>query len=767
MNKTIQQFIREMTLEEKASLCSGKDFWNTKTVERLGIPGIKVSDGPNGLRTPKIDSKDLGFEAKEAVSFPPACLSACSFDEELLHAMGERLGAECRAEGVDVLLGPSANMKRSPLCGRNFEYFSEDPYLGSKIAAAYVKGLQSKGVGACVKHFTANNQEYRRQTVSAEVSERALREIYLAAFEGIVKDAQPDTMMCAYNRINGEYVSERHEILTDILRGEWGYEGFVMSDWSAVNDRVKAVAAGLDLAMPGEGPWQDQQIVDAVKSGTLDESVVDTAVERILRIAFKYQERKDAPSYDMDADHTFAQKVAEESMVLLKNEDHILPLPKQGKKIAFIGAFAETPRFQGGGSASVNAHKVDCALDAAKAYAEVSYSKGYLLEEDRIDADLLEDAVKAATEADIAVIFAGLPDSFESEGYDRADMRMPDNQNVLIAQIAAVQENTVVVLHNGSPVEMPWADDVKAILESYLGGEAVGQAQARILFGDVNPSGKLAESHPIKLSDNPSYLHFPGDGETVEYAEGVFIGYRYYDSKDMAVRFPFGHGLSYTSFAYSDLQFSTDSIRDTDTVTVSCKVKNIGAVAGKEVVQLYVSDLTRSTDRPVKELKDFCKVSLAPGEETVVSFELNKRSFAWFSPKIHDWYAATGDYRILIGSSSRDIRLEDTLHLESSTVLPMKVTRNTTINELMLHRATKPIIMGLLDQIVAYMNGMQKQDGGEGVEIPAEQLIRMLESSPLRFFNTLMGMSMEQIDGMIMQMQMAVDAAGNTAASAE
>lgn len=757
IQKTIKQMISEMTLDEKAALCSGDDYWHTKAMERLGIPRIKVSDGPNGLRIPKIDSKDLGFEAKEAISFPAACLSACSFDEELLYEMGVRLGAQCRQEGVDILLGPSANMKRSPLCGRNFEYFSEDPYHGTKMAAAYVRGLQSQGAGACVKHFAANNQEYRRQTVSAEMDERALREIYLAAFEGIVKDAKPDTLMCSYNRINGDYVSEQHDILTDILRNEWGFDGFVMSDWSAVNDRVKAIAAGLDLAMPGEGPYQDQQIVEAVKNGTLDEAVVDQAVERILRILCKYQGRTEVPAYDMDADHAFARKVAEESMVLLKNEDNLLPLPKNGKKIAFIGAFAETPRFQGGGSASVAAHKVDNVLSAVAEQCDVTYSKGYLLEEDRIDIDLMSAAVKAASEADVAVIFAGLPDSFESEGYDRPHMRMPTNQNALIAQVAAVQENIVVVLHNGSPVEMPWADDAKAILESYLGGEAVGQAQIRILFGDVNPSGKLAESFPIKLSDNPSYLHFPGDGETVEYAEGVFIGYRYYDTKEMAVRFPFGHGLSYTSFTYSDLQFSSKSILDTDTVTVRCKVKNTGSIPGKEVVQLYVSDLTKSADRPVKELKDFCKVELAPGEEKTVEFALSKRSFAWFSPKIHGWYAASGEYHILIGASSCDIRLEDTIHVESTTILPMKITRNTTINELMLHPATKPIMMELLDQIVAYMNGMQKQGDGEGVEIPAEQLIRMLESSPLRFFNTLMGMSMEQIDGLILQMQMAVD----------
>ena len=647
MKRDVKAIIREMTLEEKAGMCSGKDFWHLKGVERLGIPEVMVSDGPHGLRKQAEEADHLGLnESIKAVCFPTACATACSFDRDLLEEMGERIGDECQAEDLSVILGPAVNIKRSPLCGRNFEYFSEDPYLASQMAAAHIKGVQSKNVGTSIKHFAANNQEHRRMSCSSEIDERTLREIYLAAFEIAIKEAKPDTVMCSYNRINGEFASENHWLLTEVLRDQWGFEGYVMSDWGAVNDRVKGLKAGLELEMPGSGGNTDKEIVEAVKSGELEEAVLDRAVERILNIVFKFTDNRQEGKFDLEEDHKLAAKIAGESMVLLKNEG-VLPLPAQGKKIAFIGKFAETPRFQGGGSSHINSFKITSALEAVKEVAEVTYAQGYDVKEDVIDQAMLDQAVETAKEADVAVIFAGLPDAFESEGYDRTHMRMPDCQNTLISEIAKVQENVVVVLHNGSPVEMPWADQVKGILEAYLCGQAVGQAEVDILFGKVNPSGKLAETIPYKLSDNPSYLNFPGDGQKVEYKEGVFVGYRYYDTKEMPVRYPFGYGLSYTTFEYSDLQLSSDKIKDTDKLKVTLKVKNTGNRAGKEIVQLYVADKTGAASRPVKELKNFVKVELQPQEEKTVEMELDKRSFAWYNTDIHDWYAASGEYEIL------------------------------------------------------------------------------------------------------------------------
>ena len=757
MKRNIKEIIGQMTLEEKAGMCSGKDYWNLKGVERLGIPSVKVSDGPNGLRTPTIDSEQLGFNSMEAISYPSACLSACSFDTELMEEMGERIGEECRSRNIAVILGPSANMKRSPLCGRNFEYFSEDPYLGAHIAAAYVKGVQSKDVSACVKHFTANNQEYRRQTCSSEADERTLREIYLNAFEDVVKEGKPDIMMASYNKVNGTYMTENKKILTDILRDEWGFDGYVMSDWSAVSDRVKALKAGLDLAMPGEGLYMDQEIVKAVQDGMITEEELDKAVERILKIIFKFTDSDKKGTFDKEYDHNISKKVAEESMVLLKN-DGILPLPEKGKKIAFIGAFAKTPRFQGGGSSNVNPYKVISALDAAKSITEISYAQGFELTGEKRNDELFDAALKTAAEADVVVIFAGLPETFESEGFDRTHMRMPECQNELISEIAKVQKNVVVVLHNGAPVEMPWTDEVKGILEAYLGGEAVGQAVVELLFGRKNPCGKLAETIPYKLEDTPSYLYFPGNGKKVEYREGVFVGYRYYDTKKMQVRFPFGHGLSYTRFEYSNLQVSKENMTDNETLQVSYKVKNVGNMAGREIVQLYVSDKTHLAERPVKELKGFKKVMLKPGEEATIVMELNKRSFAWYSTELGGWYAVTGNYEIVVGASSDDIRLTKEIHVDSTDVIPLKVDRNTTISELLENPKTNAVIMSLLNNMVQYLNSMQEESEGENAKtVQADQLIKMLESSPLRFMNSLLGMSQEQIEELIGQLQYVLD----------
>lgn len=758
MKRDVKAIIREMTLEEKAGMCSGKDFWHLKGVERLGIPEVMVSDGPHGLRKQAEEADHLGLnESIKAVCFPTACATACSFDRDLLEEMGERIGDECQAEDLSVILGPAVNIKRSPLCGRNFEYFSEDPYLASQMAAAHIKGVQSKNVGTSIKHFAANNQEHRRMSCSSEIDERTLREIYLAAFETAIKEAKPDTVMCSYNRINGEFASENHWLLTEVLRDQWGFEGYVMSDWGAVNDRVKGLKAGLELEMPGSGGNTDKEIVEAVKNGELEEAVLDRAVERILNIVFKFTDNRQEGKFDLEEDHKLAAKIAGESMVLLKNEG-VLPLPAQGKKIAFIGKFAETPRFQGGGSSHINSFKITSALEAVKEVAEVTYAQGYDVKEDVIDQAMLDQAVETAKEADVAVIFAGLPDAFESEGYDRTHMRMPDCQNTLISEIAKVQENVVVVLHNGSPVEMPWADQVKGILEAYLCGQAVGQAEVDILFGKVNPSGKLAETIPYKLSDNPSYLNFPGDGQKVEYKEGVFVGYRYYDTKEMPVRYPFGYGLSYTTFEYSDLQLSSDKIKDTDKLKVTLKVKNTGNRAGKEIVQLYVADKTGAASRPVKELKNFVKVELQPQEEKTVEMELDKRSFAWYNTDIHDWYAASGEYEILAAASSRDIRLKKTVYVESTTELPMHIHMNTTIGELLENPRTKGVIEGMTDSLIQHMGGSsEEEDSAASEAITKEMSLKMMENSPLRSMRSFMGMTTEEIQEFIQKLQEAAD----------
>lgn len=758
MKRDVKAIIREMTLEEKAGMCSGKDFWHLKGVERLGIPEVMVSDGPHGLRKQAEEADHLGLnESIKAVCFPTACATACSFDRDLLEEMGERIGDECQAEDLSVILGPAVNIKRSPLCGRNFEYFSEDPYLASQMAAAHIKGVQSKNVGTSIKHFAANNQEHRRMSCSSEIDERTLREIYLAAFETAIKEAKPDTVMCSYNRINGEFASENHWLLTEVLRDQWGFEGYVMSDWGAVNDRVKGLKAGLELEMPGSGGNTDKEIVEAVKSGELEEAVLDRAVERILNIVFKFTDNRQEGKFDLEEDHKLAAKIAGESMVLLKNEG-VLPLPAQGKKIAFIGKFAETPRFQGGGSSHINSFKITSALEAVKEVAEVTYAQGYDVKEDVIDQAMLDQAVETAKEADVAVIFAGLPDAFESEGYDRTHMRMPDCQNTLISEIAKVQENVVVVLHNGSPVEMPWADQVKGILEAYLCGQAVGQAEVDILFGKVNPSGKLAETIPYKLSDNPSYLNFPGDGQKVEYKEGVFVGYRYYDTKEMPVRYPFGYGLSYTTFEYSDLQLSSDKIKDTDKLKVTLKVKNTGNRAGKEIVQLYVADKTGAASRPVKELKNFVKVELQPQEEKTVEMELDKRSFAWYNTDIHDWYAASGEYEILAAASSRDIRLKKTVYVESTTELPMHIHMNTTIGELLENPKTKAVVEGMTDSLIQHMGGSsEEEDSAASEAITKEMSLKMMENSPLRSMRSFMGMTTEEIQEFIQKLQEAAD----------
>ncbi len=668
--KNIKDLIAQMTLEEKASLCSGLDFWHLKGVERLDIPSIMVTDGPHGLRKQAGDSDHVGLnESIPATCFPTASALAASWNRDLIYQVGEALGEECQQEKVGVILGPGANIKRSPLCGRNFEYFSEDPYLSGEMAKSHINGVQSKGIGTSLKHYVANNQEYRRMTIDAVIDERALREIYLAGYEIAIKEAQPWTVMCAYNKINGTYAAEHPELMTDILKKEWQHEGLVVTDWGAMNDRVDGLKAGIELEMPGSNNGNDAKIVAAIEAGEMDEVVLDNAVERILQMIFKAQETLAQDfSYDVDAHHTLARKVAGEGAVLLKNDGAILPLAKN-KKIALIGRFAKEPRYQGAGSSLMNPTQLDNLYDEIVALVgeeSVSYAPGYSPSGDEVDAALLAEAVEATKDADVVLICAGLTDMYEVEGLDRAHMNLPPGHDALISTLAKEVENVVVVLSNGSPVAMPWIDGVDAILEGYLGGQAGAGAIVDILMGDVNPSGKLAETFPVHLQDNPSFHYFPGGPATVEYRESIYIGYRYYDSVQQDLLFPFGFGLSYTTFEYSDLQLSANNIKDADTLTVTLKVKNTGKVAGQEIVQLYVRDVEATVFRPEKELKGFAKVALEAGEETAVSIDLSKRAFSYYNPGLGDWCVESGVFDILIGASSQDIRLQVTVEVESS-----------------------------------------------------------------------------------------------------
>lgn len=668
--KDIKDLINQITLKEKASLCSGQDFWTLKEIERLGIPSIMVTDGPHGLRKQEGDTGEIGLtDSVPATCFPTASALAATWNRELIFAVGQALAEECKEEQVSVILGPGANIKRSPLCGRNFEYFSEDPYLSGEIAKSHINGVQSQGVGTSLKHYAVNNQEYRRMTIDAVVDERALREIYLAGFEIAVKGAQPWMVMGAYNRLNGTYACEHPYLMREILMDEWGHEGLVVTDWGAMNERVDGLVSGVELEMPGTKNGNDARIVAAVENGELDETVLDQAVERILAMISKSEETLTEDfTYDRQAHHALARRAAVEGAVLLKNQEDFLPLEK-GTKVALIGEMAKTPRYQGAGSSLINPSQLDnISEEMVKIAGEdnITFAPGYPIKELDVDEALIEEAVTVAKDAEVVVICAGLPDSFEVEGLDRDHMKLPQSHNNLIEAVTAVHPKVMVILSNGSPVEMPWVDKVQAILEGYLGGQAGAGAIADILYGVVNPSGKLAETFPIQLEDNSSFNYFPGGPKTVEYRESIYVGYRFFDTVDKAVLFPFGHGLSYTTFEYSGMQLNQDRMKEQETLKVSLQVKNTGPVEGKEIVQLYVSPIAPGIYRPKAELKGFEKIALQPGEEKEVVFELDRRSFAYYNTALKDWHVESGTYKILVSASSRDIRCQDEVQIESS-----------------------------------------------------------------------------------------------------
>lgn len=679
-----EELLEQLTTEEKASLCSGEDYWHTKSVERLGIPGALLCDGPNGLRKQTEKTDHLGLNAAvPAVCFPAAAAIAASFDRTLAYRLGELLGEECQAEQVAMLLGPGLNIKRSPLCGRNFEYYSEDPYLTGQMAESYIKGLQSRGVGACVKHFAANNQETCRQSGDSVVDERTLHEIYLAGFETAVKHGKPWGVMCAYNRLNGTFCSENRFLLTEVLREQWGFDGMVVTDWGAVKDRVKGLEAGLDLEMPGGSGARanDRKLAAAVEARKLPVEALDRSARRALTFLRRAEESQDTSAhFDREADYRACVALAEECAVLLKNERNTLPL-KKGARVAFLGGFLNFPRIQGGGSAHVSSAKSPTLLELLP--DNVRCAKGFLLTTEETDEALLEEAVALARESEAAVIFAGLPEAWEAEGADRTHLRLPANQNELIAAVCAVQPATVVVLQNGAPVELPWVGQAAAILELYLCGDGTSEAALRLLYGDANPSGHLAETFPLRLQDTPCYLDFPGERGRTEYREGIFVGYRWYDKREMPVLFPFGHGLSYTEFQYSGLTLSRDTVSASETVQALVTVTNVGSREGKAVVQLYVSLPTDTVRHPLRELKEFSKVSLSPGESKTVAFTLTGAAFSYYEPEIHDWYVESGRYEISVGASSRDLRETAFLRVNAVRRLPIDVNRETSVRELL------------------------------------------------------------------------------------
>jgi beta-glucosidase len=682
--------LSELTLEEKASLCIGSDFWHTAPVERLGIPQIMVSDGPHGLRAQLEEADHVGIGGSApATCFPTASALGSSWNPELFRTVGEALGREAKKLGVSVVLGPGINMKRSPLCGRNFEYISEDPWLAGELATAMVQGTQSQGIGTSLKHYAANNQEDDRLRVSAEVDDRTLREVYLPAFERVVKLSQPWTVMCAYNKINGTYCSEHYWLLTEVLREEWGFEGLVVSDWGAVHDRVAALRGGLDLEMPPNLGVSDAAIVAAVGDGSLYESILDDSVSRVLQLVDRSQPALAARGeFDFDEHHALARRAAHESAVLLKNAGNVLPLqPASGSTVAVIGEFARTPRFQGAGSSQVNPTLIDVPLDelqsALAGQAEVRFAAGFGIGTTDNDEQLMQEAVELATEADHVLVFLGLPGEDESEGFDRTHIDLPANQLVLLHALAEVHDRLIVILANGGVVRVStWEEKVAAILECWLSGQAAGGAAVDLLLGVANPSGKLAETIPVRLQDNSSFLNFPGEEGVVRYGEGIFIGYRAYDKLIQHVSYPFGFGLSYTTFRIDDINVSiTGSVAGGDlAATVTASVTNTGQWAGAEVVQVYVGDVEASVARPLRELKGFVKVHLEPGETRQVSCDLDERAFAFWSQRLQRWVVESGEFLIAVGSSSRDLVATEAITIDAPR-LSLPLGPDSTLHE--------------------------------------------------------------------------------------
>ncbi|HWZ18627.1 MAG TPA: glycoside hydrolase family 3 C-terminal domain-containing protein [Ktedonobacteraceae bacterium] len=696
---TIQELMSKMTLEEKIALTIGKDFWSTNGIEQLGIAPIALNDGPHGVRKPAA-STEIGLGSSFAATcFPTANTLACSWDTALVEEVGEALGEECLALDVQVLLGPGVNIKRTPLGGRCFEYYSEDPVLAGELGCAFVNGVQSKGIGTSLKHYACNNQEFERMSIDVVIDQRTLREIYLTAFERVVRKSHPWTVMCAYNKVNGTYASEHPLLLRDILKKEWGFEGVLVSDWGAVNEKEKALEAGLDLQMPGYTGNHTAKMAQLVRDGQLSESVIDEAATRVLRMMLQGREnRQPGFVFDPQVHHALARRATAESIVLLKNTDHTLPLQiEQLRSVAIIGRFAKVPRYQGSGSSQVVPTELDSSYVELQGWlgdnVHTTYADGYN-DEGSLDEARLIEAVEQAKTSDIALIFAGLPGAYESEGYDRKHLFMPESHNRLIAEVCQVQPNTIVVLHNGGAVAMPWIDGPKAILEAGLGGQAVGGAIVDVLSGKVNPSGKLAETFPVRLEDTPAYINYPGENNKVYYGERLFVGYRYYDKKEIKPLFPFGYGLSYTTFEYTNLFINTTEMNTGETLDITVTLHNAGTRAGKEAVQLYVESLTSQFIRPQKELKAFAKIELEPGESKDVHMTLEERDFQIYDDERQEWRTEGGEFNILIGSSSETIVLRErvTVNEDPRSMVP-QFNRMSPIKQFLYYPKTRELLI--------------------------------------------------------------------------
>lgn len=694
----IKSIVSKLTLEEKCALCSGITNWRTTPIASQDVPSVFVADGPHGMRKEiqKAEVANIMQTSEPATCFPPAVTLASTWDTSLAAKVGKAIAEESIDQEVDVVLGPGVNIKRNPLCGRNFEYFSEDPYLAGELSASYVAGVQKENVGTSLKHFAVNNQEYRRLSISSEVDERALREIYLPAFENTVKKSQPYTVMCCYNPVNGVHGSDNKKLLTDILRDEWGFEGIVVSDWGAVNDRVKGILAGLDLEMPTANGVNDKEIKKAVEDGKIDIEDLDKIVTRMLKFVYKCYENRSKHKKDFKADYEknfeIACEVATKGAVLLKNENNTLPLTK-GKKLAVIGNLAKEMRYQGSGSSRINPYKLSSFTDYLdEIKEEYKYADGYNPKEDKPDKALLKEAIEIAKDSEVVLLFVGLTDEYESEGFDREHIELPKSHNALISAIKEVNENILVVLSGGSPMAMPWLDDVKAVLNMYLAGCAGGKACYKLLFGEVNPSGKLAETFPISLRDNPSYLYYQMGPQTVEYRESIFVGYRYFDTAKKDVLFPFGFGLSYTTFEYSDIKVDKSKMTDKDTLKVTFSITNTGKVAGEEIAQVYVKDNESTIFREEKALKGFVKVKLEAGESKEVSIDLDSRSFSFYNTLINDWTVESGDFTIMVGASSQDIRLTETIAVKAKKVEIKDYRQNAPVYYRLPHIADYPQI---------------------------------------------------------------------------
>ncbi|EGD55508.1 glycoside hydrolase family 3 C-terminal domain-containing protein [Gordonia neofelifaecis] len=738
----------DLTLEEKAALTSGLDFWHLKGVDRLGVPSIMVTDGPHGLRKQATGGDHLGLgDSVPATCFPPAVALGSSWDVELVERVGRALGTETSIEDVAVVLGPGINIKRSVLCGRNFEYYSEDPVVSGTIGSALVNGVQAMGVGASLKHFAANNQEYDRMRASSDIDPRPLREIYLRGFERVVKDARPWTVMCSYNRINGVHASQDPWLLTQVLRDEWEFEGLVVSDWGAVADRTAALRAGLDLEMPSSNGRTDADLVAAVRDGSLDEGVLDVVADRVLDLIRRYQAGAGAASgpLDVDAHHALAREAAGKSIVLLRNEDRLLPLAPDAD-IAVVGAFAETPRFQGAGSSLINPTRVDTALDEIRALSdrEVVYAPGFSLSAHATDAEIVslrDQAVAIARDAETVVLFLGLPARLESEGFDRTGIDLPADQLELLDAVLAVNRRVVVVLSNGGVVALPFADRVPAIVEGWLLGQAGGGATADVLFGVVNPSGRLTETIPVRLADTPAYLDFGGDFSHVRYGEGLFVGYRWYDARGLEVTYPFGHGLSYTRFEYGPPTASPTPDGD---VEIRVSVTNVGDVAGREVVQVYSSMTESKVQRAPRELKAFTCVPLEPGQSAEAVLTVRRDDLAHWDPRVDRWMVEGGAYTLEVGASSRDIRGNAQVRIDGDEVL-LPLTRDSSIGEVLAHPVAGPVLQAALAEMTAGLGDVSSvfPDGFD--------LSSMLETFPIG--RVLMfggeGVTMDMIDGLL------------------